>query len=381
MTVEWVGRQMTLAGRLGSAALRRLIRCRWPSLPGTRFHCRAEQIIDESCPPYEDRFLCVQVFGRFVVPRERSETDVCVELLDITDGAGQAEQVLSAAPQWQRPDSPVFYYRAHYGAVAGKRFVLSKPITIAKIPLHLLRFARRGRRKIQVLAGMIDREKGQILARADTCMEYVACGEGYAEIQERREAVLRACVELACAVATDEPFIPSVAEVIGDWIADKTRRFTPRSDLLEPLSRLEASKGTFDTAGACEGILAWGQKADTIEAMDLALQVAALYASPSARQEQLLWELSDGLELSQERFIALCQKQLLTDNCSIERWRLLLGVRRELAPEQLRRLINEEYRKWNARITHADPRIRHQADIILSIIADVRSRQQAVSCS
>ena len=229
---------------------------------------------------------------------------------------------------------------------------LSTPILIAKIPLHLLRFARRGRRKLQVLTGIIERHTGQILARADACIEYVACCEGYVEIQERREAVLRAGVEIACAIAADEPFNPRVAEVIGDWVADKTRRFTPRSNVLEPLSRLEASHEIYDIAQPCECILAWGQKADAVAAMSLALQVAALYPTLSAQQEQTLWALAEGLELSRDRFTALCQKYLLTDNCTVQRWRLLLGVRQDLTPEQLRLLTNEEYRKWNARITH-----------------------------
>lgn len=377
MTVEWFGRQMTLAGRYGVAALRRLMRHPRPSMAVGRFRCRVEELIDESCPPYEDCFLCVSIVGRFVVPRSHLETDVCVELLDITDGPAQAEQVLAAADPWHRPDSPVFFYRAQYGLLPGRKVVLSTPILIAKIPLHLLRFARRGRRKLQVLTGIIERHTGQILARADACIEYVACCEGYVEIQERREAVLRAGVEIACAIAADEPFNPRIAEVIGDWVADKTRRFTPRSNVLEPLSRLEASHEIYDIAQPCECILAWGQKADAVAAMSLALQVAALYPTLSAQQEQTLWALAEGLELSRDRFTALCQKYLLTDNCTVQRWRLLLGVRQDLTPEQLRRLTNEEYRKWNARITHTDPRIRRQADIILSIIAEVRSRQPA----
>ena len=37
--------------------------------------------------------------------------------------------------------------------------------------------------------------------------------------------------------------------------------------------------------------------------------------------------------------------------------------------------LNEEYRKWNARVTHPDADIRQQADQILSLIADLRSRR------
>ena len=86
--------------------------------------------------------------------------------------------------------------------------------------------------------------------------------------------------------------------------------------------------------------------------------------------------MAETLHIGPDRFMAICQKRLLTDNCSYDRWRLLLGVRDVMQPEDLRCRLNEEYRKWNARVTHADPQIRRQADIILSLIAEVRNRQQ-----
>ena len=314
------------------------------------------------------------MFGSITIPRDNLDTDVRVELLDITDGPNRPEQVLSVSPVWRRPESPVFFYQPCNGTIPCKKTVLAKPITVAKIPLHLLRFARRGRRKIQVYIRIVRRDDGQIIAHADEWIEYVTCSEGFIELQERHEAVLQASIELACAVATDEPFSPQIAEIIGDWLAEKTRRFTPRSNLSEPLTRLETSGNSIDTAAACECLLAWGQKTDIVAAMDLALQIAAIYPEPSDRLEAKLWAMADGLELRQEQFEVLCQKRLLTENCSLQRWRLLLGIRHEPSPEQLQRRLNEEYRKWNARVTHTDARIRRQADIVLSLIAEIRSR-------
>lgn len=378
MTAEWVVRQIRVGGRFGTAALGGVLgRCR-AALARVRFRCQAEQVIDESCPPYEDQFLCVQISGRFSIAQSHCDTDVRVQLLDVTDGGGQVEQVLTVSPQWRRPESPVFHYQAHNGVIPGRHVALRKPISVAKIPLHLLRFARRGRRRIQVVVGIIDRNNGRLLAQTESFAEFVFCGEGFVEMQEHHEAVLRAGVELACAVVADQAIEPRVAEVIGDWIKDKTTHFTPRSDIAEPLTRLSASKASVDVDAACECVLAWGNKTDATAALELVLQVAAMYPAISCWQEALLWELADKLNISQERFVLLCQKRLLTESCSVDCWRLLVGVRQELSPEQLRQTLNEEYRKWNARVTHADTQVRRQADIILSIIAEVRSRRQVV---
>ena len=362
---------MAMAGRVGSAALKSLLSSR---LYLRRFTCRTEDRLDETCPQFEDRFLCVRMFGRIPTAQGNADSDVRVELLDITDGPGRPEQVLSADPQWRRGDSPVFYYQTHNGVIPAPNAVLAKEVVVANIPFHQLRFARRGRRKVQVSVAVLARPDGRLIVRAEDCVEYVACCEGFIEIQERREAVLRACVELACAVV-EKPAPSSVAEVVGAWIEDKTRRFSPRSAPAEPLNRLIAAQNPPDADAACECLLACGQKADRVAAIDLALQTAACGSTLSYRQEELLWTLARRFEIPMERFLALCQKRLLNDTCSFERWRLLLGICEEMSPEALRLRLNEEYRKWNARVTHPDALIRRQADIILSLIADVRSRQ------
>jgi len=224
-----------------------------------------------------------------------------------------------------------------------------------------------------VSATVLTRGDGQVIAAAQDCVEYVSCCEGFIELQERRESVLQASVEIACAVVAGQSAVPSIAEVIGSWVKDKTKHFTPRSRIAEPLDRLAGSDKGIDAEAACQRLLALGQKADHSAAVGLLLQVAALYPALSARQEELLWLLAEQLGITQEHFLAMCQRWLLTPDGSMERWRLLLGIRYDLPPEEFRKRLNDEYRKWNARVTHADPQIRRQADSILSLIAEVRS--------
>lgn len=376
MTAEWVFNQIGVAKRVGAAVLRSLLSRQLASLDRRRFTCRLEECIDETCPPDQDHFLSIHMSGRIPTATDDCDTDVRVELLDITDLAGRAEQILSVAPEWRRGNSPVFYFQTHNGVIPCQNAILAKEVLVTKIPFHLLRFARRGRRRIQVTVAILARDSGQVIVQADGAVEYVSFSDGFIEIQERREDVLHACVELGCAVALDEPVIPAVAEVIGKWIGEKTRRFTPRHDLAEPLARLNTRTEKIDMNAACERLMTMANKTDCFAAMDLAFQVAAVYPSLSCRQEELLWTIAERLQISWDRFLPMSQKRLLTPGCPFERWRLLLGIRQELPPDVMRQRLNEEYRKWNARVTNPDAGIRAQADIILSLIAEVRSRQQ-----
>ncbi len=52
----------------------------------------------------------------------------------------------------------------------------------------------------------------------------------------------------------------------------------------------------------------------------------------------------------------------------------LLGVNEKMTSDEIRSLLNEEYRKWNGRVTHADAAMQRQASQMLDLIADVRAK-------
>ncbi|MHC5172937.1 MAG: hypothetical protein ACYSPJ_04155 [Planctomycetota bacterium] len=80
------------------------------------------------------------------------------------------------------------------------------------------------------------------------------------------------------------------------------------------------------------------------------------------------------LEIQQDRFLSIAQKLLLSSQCQIEDPSQLLGITSDMDSESFRKRLNEEYRKWNARVTHPDAQIRSQADRNLALIAEIRSQ-------
>ena len=71
----------------------------------------------------------------------------------------------------------------------------------------------------------------------------------------------------------------------------------------------------------------------------------------------------------------MTQKILLSSNCYIEDASQLFGLSSDMDEQSFRKRLNEEYRKWNARVTHPDEQIRRQADQILTLIAEIRSQK------
>ncbi len=175
MPSGWIHTLLTAGQRLGLGGSAR-----------SRFACTAEIVFDESCPPYEDQFLSIQMSGRITAQQDNTDTDVAVELLDITDGAGRPEKILSISPDWRQADHPVFYFLNHNGLIPYKDAELVHPVVVVRIPLHVLRFVRRGRRRLQATVRILARPTMKTIAAAAGVVDYVCCSEGYLEAQQRR---------------------------------------------------------------------------------------------------------------------------------------------------------------------------------------------------
>ena len=52
----------------------------------------------------------------------------------------------------------------------------------------------------------------------------------------------------------------------------------------------------------------------------------------------------------------------------------ILGIQAGMSEPDIKKLLNEEYRKWNSRVNHKDKKVREQSSEMLTLIADARRR-------
>ncbi|GAG30423.1 unnamed protein product [marine sediment metagenome] len=83
--------------------------------------------------------------------------------------------------------------------------------------------------------------------------------------------------------------------------------------------------------------------------------------------------LATWLNLDMNRFRCITERILPANMHEIKDAEVILGVTSDMSKEAARRHLNEEYRKWNARVTNSDPAIQTQADHMLKFIANARS--------
>lgn len=344
-----------------------------------RFTCRVQLIVDETKPINQDTFFCVQMIGRVPIPHENTDTDVRVELCDITESRFEPEPVLSIDEQYRSGDGADFYFAAHNGIIPTKNTVISPWKTILQVPTGQCRFAHRGNRKLLFKVSVLSCQTSEVLASDQQTIDFVYCREGYRQLRQRKLDVLKASMQLAATGFENSLSDEKVKHLFLQWLDQKAQTFPAAATLTDWIQSQPNMAACDDQPVEC--LLAYGEQTDKLSAVELAIRTLATCAEISAEQLTCLSDTVTRLQISRPRFLALCQKILLFAPCHLESAAMLLGIDESMDADAFRLRLNEEYRKWNARVTHPDEKIRRQADRILSLIAELRSCRLSVKMS
>ena len=112
--------------------------------------------------------------------------------------------------------------------------------------------------------------------------------------------------------------------------------------------------------------------ANRYDILELCIQVAKAKGVIVAEELSLLQQISRLLDVDFNRCRQMMEKSISNELMQMENTEVLLGVTAEMPAEEARHRLNQEYRKWNARVTNIDPQIRSQADNMLKFIAEAR---------
>lgn len=356
-------------------AVARAVFSKLNALNSRGFFCRIEQFTGDG-PAGRDQFFRVQMTGRIPTPEDDYPTNVAVEISDITDGSKSPEPVLSADPQFQSGKGAIFYLQTCNGSVPKRNAILARWVTVAQIPCHDLRFACRGRRQLMFSVSVLSAATGQMLTKAHRKLDYVNCTDGFRERLERKMEVLQSTLRLAALTALEDGQVPAAAgERMNQWLESKANTFPAASRLKETLAVIEKEVAEAQPVQAADRLLAWGEQTDKEAAIILSLETAACRSLISKQRFYGLIEIAKLLNIRKDFFFSQAQQIFLAADCAMEDPFALLGLDASMTSEQIIKGLTDEYRKWNARVTHPDAEIRQQTDRMLTLIADLRSRQ------
>ncbi len=334
---------------------------------------------DEKC---DADVFSVEICGSIHAPADMHYATVQISITDITDGIAGARPVHSRIPNRQIQDSPAFVYNNDLGRLPNRITTLSDWTAVAALPLDRLIFPRKGKTMLQFNISVLSRESGEELAHGICTFPYENLSIGYINQQENTRCTKTLAVALAFAVAAaDGKLYDCEIEVITNWVKDnfdtskepnKTSRKIKKA--LNKTIRFFRNGNQLDTRKICKEIVEIAHPAERYDILGLCLRVVQAKGFATAEELTFLKNLANGLEVDAERFRTMMEKILPVNMHRLEDMEVVLGVTPNMSREQTRRHLNKEYRKWNARVTSFDSQIQSQADYMLKIIAEARSK-------
>jgi len=317
--------------------------------------------------------------------------DVQVLIADVQDERGEPRPILSTVKQFQMEDSPAFCFHSRIGNLPSRETILSDWTPIAQIRADLLRFPRKGKRKLKFITSIICSADSQELACAVATIDYQNDQVGYIDAKENQQRSEMLTVRLAGALCRSAGKVDdSAVKVVTDWIGTGIGASASKDGEAEKRSELEQSLqdalGTFEAHNqpnfdaVCREMAEAATIIERYEAMELCLRVAKAAGSINQKQIVVLSRLANLLRLDPDKFQAMVQKILPLDIYQTKDARFILGITADMTADDARHRLNSEYRKWNARVTHPDPATRAQAGQMLTLIAEVRAGYAQASC-
>lgn len=324
--------------------------------------------------------LTVEVKGVISCLTLNLNTILSATVTDISDG--EERPILCAIPQLQYRNSP-FLGVEFEQELPYQNSVLEQWTSQLAVPVDTLTFPRSGERTLKVNLRFVG-----TTAHAQVIFKYRIDDEGYLDRVDNRNKFEELALQIAFRVSAADGLVHKTeAKVIQNWIGKwveteedpEGRKETFRNILKSEFAGVEKRKNlSFNqlVGSLCGEILDVTQPADRYELMELCLAVAKADGVAEAEELEILDELAKLLEVDEERFRVMRDKQLTIDmvrdeSCiDIDK---ILGISPDMDDKLVKTHLRHEFQKWNQLATHSDSAKRKQAEHMLDLIGKKRA--------
>ncbi|MHC4637796.1 MAG: TerB family tellurite resistance protein [Planctomycetota bacterium] len=340
-------------------------------------------LIDQKTNDTETEVFGVEIRGRIRSLEENSQTLLQVSIADITDGIKNLKPVHSRVPQYRRHNSQLFCYKTDLGKLPNQVTTISDWMNVGQIHTNWLMFPSRGTCDLLFNIKISSREAGRELAKLRHCISYENFKYGYMDLEHNLILTKTLAVALGFSVsaADNNQIADCKIKLIKDWLMKNTdcsrASFRDKYRLKKAFNKTYKffrEKKKINVYNICKETVGISSVAQRYDILEFCMLVARAEGAVSKEELKLLKNISDWLELDYDRFRELMEKIIPASMHNVEDIEVLFGVTPDMTKEQTRQLLNKEYRKWNARVTHSDSQVKNQADHMLELIAETRNQ-------
>jgi tellurite resistance protein len=329
--------------------------------------------------------------GTLHVPVAPCTVAIRTLLLDITDGAAKPMPVLCLLEQFADENG---FFQTDNTADVPHAAVRVERIHAALIPDQLIVCPRRGHRRLRAFVRVVAPISGPV-AVVEHDFDFQATSIGYEEVAQKAAESRAGLAKVAFATAgVDGELAESELELIESLFKqrfstkeNKAVRDELRTTMKDVHARVRRDPSC-STVLVREGVASLKED-DEMKALafEFAVRIAAADGTLAPPEERFLQALGMALGIpeahqrsAREKFIRLSMYEgaaadgRARTTLGQDGARQALGMPSGLSPDEQRKWLTAEYRKWNGRVTNPDPKIREEAEARLKAIAMLRSR-------
>ncbi len=338
--------------------------------------------------------LIVKIRGLIRLPSNMLSTSFTLTMWDVTSGTKQLDRkaVLCSLPDLQMTGTQVFLW-THVLQMPQAFTAMNKWVDILSIPIDLLTFPERGKRKLLFeisIAPLMHLQNPS--ATASYTYTHNNLVLGYVDGMKIRIKAEEMGLKYAAAVGAIDGTLDDVEKtVVRKWMdiridslpenmrADTTRSLSRALMIAE---RLAASIKPSEIEMLCDDIaeeypIGSFPKGELFDIIELCMKVAAADGVANPEELKLVDRIASLLGVDQERVKKMSEKILPVNMHSEKDIDSILGLQPGWTSKQKKKHLREQYREWSARVTHSDVKVRDQADEMLRLIAGERAKIDA----
>ena len=327
----------------------------------------------------------VQVRGTVRAPADGYPCKPRVRFFDSTDSSRKPLPVYTLIDEFSRGQPPVFDFLGEEIVIPFATSAIPEWITLVELPLEGLLFPYSGKRSLQAVVQILSTDqKTPVLAEADATIAFNSRQEGYRDHWEKRIKSLSLSIRLALVVGACDGELPDPEfETVQNWLVQQAEKADSSEErkLIEQRLNDALQKTLDDIFGegieieaTCSQIRETTTKAELYETMALCLKVAGADGIAKAIEMDYINYIALSLDLDTERYKAMVEKELPLDMHERQTTESILGIHQNMSKEEIRKCLNQEYKKWSGRVTHLDPKKRRESEVILQMLAEARKQ-------
>jgi len=312
------------------------------------------ELINDPAPAFSASFRGFKSQGRPVSLR--------LDISDTTESNPGTHNVLCTDDRLRHPITKAFSFDLAAGRLPDSQVVEWQELT--KIPVDSLLFARLGPRRLVFKLSISDSATRNLLATAVFTMLYNNQNSGYIDLELAKTKARRLGVTLALTIASRfDSLTQTQIDTVLTWLGS---RDSQTQKALAHAIKIIQRNSSLNYNTLAHQLLTLADPQTRLDIVDLCLQLSP--SCPAAFEA--LNSLAFTLKIDHPAYLTLLTQKL--GNQVLSSPQLMLGIVPEMDYQTACRILNDEYRRWNSRVTSFDPILRTRAKQMIDLITQAR---------